>query len=70
MSNADIKFYMLRKTPSAEFIYAVTKQTKKCVFGVIIYSSIKECINQKFRIKKDNISACINEYDFTCSLEV
>jgi len=48
MSNADIKFYMLRKTPSAEFIYAVTKQTKKCVFGVIIYSSIEECINKNF----------------------
>lgn len=71
MVGDDVLFYMLRKSKkTGEFIYAVTKQTKKYLHGIIVYSTNSELINQKFKLSKDSVTECINEYDFTCSLEL
>jgi len=71
MIGDDVLFYMLRKNKkTGEFIYAVTKQTKKYLSGIIVYSTDNDLINQKFKLSKDSVSSSINEYDFTRSLEL
>lgn len=67
---SEIIFYMIHKNNKIENIYAVTKETKKYLFGTIVYSSNEEIINNSFKISKNSVSDHINEYDFTKSLEL
>lgn len=61
---------MLRKSADhGNSICAITKVTKKLLYGVFIYNDDPAKINKTFQIKKDKVTEKIYEFDFTKTLD-